>query len=198
MNDYQNNDGQYNGAAEQQTRMQNQIKKDLSADPWGMIIGILSLVLLFTGCCCGILLIFPLILSIIGLLFCNSSLRTFALDVDSYKVKSYNNVKQAKTLNIIALVISAVFLLILSLVLGKGIMDGFDNSNWNYSSTTENDWYYEDEEQTDPTVIINDQGEMVEEIEQEAATDSLDVQENTSTVKPNIEETNQNKKTTNE
>ena len=77
----------------------------LPADPTAMILGIIALVISFAGCCCGIFAIIPLVLSIIGLVMANKSLKEFQENQDAFAPQSRSNVATAKIINIIAIAI---------------------------------------------------------------------------------------------
>lgn len=84
--------------------------KKLSADPNALIFGIISLVIVFLGCCCGLFVIVSFTLSLVGLVLANKSLREYNNAPDQYNFTSKNNVFIAKVLNIIALVLSSLIL----------------------------------------------------------------------------------------
>lgn len=86
--------------------------RKLSADPTAIILGIISLTLLFLGCCCGLLVFVSFSLSIVGIVIVNKSLRDYYAAPDQYDSMSKNNVVVAKVLNIVALVISSLFLIV--------------------------------------------------------------------------------------
>jgi len=48
--------------------------KKLSADPNALIFGIISLIVVFLGCCCGPFVVASIILSVVGLVLANKSL----------------------------------------------------------------------------------------------------------------------------
>lgn len=87
--------------------------KKLSADPVALILGIVSLVIVFLGCCCGIFVLASFGLSIAGIVIANKGLREYNNAPEEYSYNSKNNVFIGKILNIIALVLSSLFLLIL-------------------------------------------------------------------------------------
>ena len=86
--------------------------RKLSADPTAIILGIISLTLLFLGCCCGLFVFVSFSLSIVGIVIVNKSLRDYYAAPDQYDSMSKNNVVVAKVLNIVALVISSLFLIV--------------------------------------------------------------------------------------
>lgn len=87
--------------------------KKVSADPTALILGIVSLVIVFLGCCCGVFVLASFGLSIAGIVIANKGLREYNLAPEEYSYNSKNNVFIGKILNIIALVLSSLFLLIL-------------------------------------------------------------------------------------
>lgn len=106
-----------------------------------MTLGIVSVVLVFMGCCCGLFSIVSLALSIIGLVMANRSLKLFANSPDSFTIQSYTNVKNAKILNIVALVISSLVTLVYVLYfviygafISASVMEAFKNRNNSYES----------------------------------------------------------------
>jgi len=81
----------------------------LPADPIALILGIVSLVVGFAGCCCyGIFAFIPIILSIVGLIMANKSLKEFDQNQQVFSPQSRNNVVIAKTLNIVSIVINSI------------------------------------------------------------------------------------------
>lgn len=92
------------------------IKSKLSADPSALILGIISLVIILFGCCCGILVIVSLVLSIIGLVTASNSLKDYYTNPDLYSNQSKQNVYAAKIICIIGTVISALFILVFAFV----------------------------------------------------------------------------------
>ena len=84
----------------------------LSADPTALILGIISVVIVVLGCCCGFLAIFSLALGIVGLVLANKSLNEFYLNSENYSVQSQKNVYAGKVLSIIGISLSGLFILI--------------------------------------------------------------------------------------
>lgn len=81
----------------------------LPADPIALILGIVSLVVGFAGCCCyGIFAFVPILLSIVGLIMANKSLKEFDQNQQVFSPQSRNNVVIAKTLNIVSIVINSI------------------------------------------------------------------------------------------
>ncbi|WP_156115595.1 CCC motif membrane protein [Psychroserpens sp. Hel_I_66] len=127
----------------------------LPADPTAMILGIIALVVSFAGCCCGIFAFIPLILSIIGLVIANKSLREFQANPSIYEPQSKSNVSTSRILNIIALVMSSItilfylaYFLIYGALFSTAIMEGYElqkNAD-DYSNEWENDSIYEYED----------------------------------------------------
>lgn len=80
----------------------------LSADPTALILGILSLLIVLLGCCCGFLVVLSLILGIVGLVLANKSLNEFYQNSENYSVQSQKNVYVGKILCIIGIILSAI------------------------------------------------------------------------------------------
>jgi len=97
----------------------NEIQNKLSADPGATVLGIIALLISLVGCCCGILAIPAIIMSIIGLIWASKSAKAYALNPESYTSRSYSSVKTAKILNIIALVLSSAALILSILWFGS-------------------------------------------------------------------------------
>ncbi len=92
------------------------LKSKLSADPSALILGIVSLVIILFGCCCGFFAIVSLILSIIGLVNASNSLKEYYSNPDVYSNQSKENVYAAKIVCIIGTIISALFILAFAFV----------------------------------------------------------------------------------
>jgi Na+/melibiose symporter-like transporter len=92
------------------------IKSKLSADPSALILGIISLVIILCGCCCGFLVIVSLILSIVGLVTASNSLKEYYSNPDVYSHQSKQNVNAAKIICIIGTILSALFILAFAFV----------------------------------------------------------------------------------
>ena len=86
----------------------------LSADPGSLLLGILSLIIIFFGCCCGIFAVVSLVLSIIGLVIANKSLNEFYLNSENYSLQSKSNVNIGRILCIIGVVFSSLFIILYS------------------------------------------------------------------------------------
>ncbi|WP_261793687.1 CCC motif membrane protein [Psychroserpens burtonensis] len=125
----------------------------LPADPTAMILGIIALVISFAGCCCGIFAFIPIIISIIGLVMANKSLRIYQINPSIYEPQSKSNVSTAKVLNIIALVVSSLvtlfyiaYFIIYGALISTAILEGIEMQNnpddFNYE--WENDSIYKD------------------------------------------------------
>ena len=84
----------------------------LSADPTALILGVVSLVIILIGCCCGFLAIISLTLAIVGLVLAAKSLREFDAESQNYSIESRNNVIAGKIVCIIATVISSLYIVI--------------------------------------------------------------------------------------
>ena len=88
------------------------MKNKLSADPTALVLGIVSLVIVISGCCCGFLAIISLALSIVGLVSANKSLNEFYLNPENYISESRSNVNAGKIVCIIGVVLSSILILI--------------------------------------------------------------------------------------
>lgn len=82
----------------------------LPADPTALILGIVGLVIILPGCCCGLLTIVSLILGIIGVVLAGKSKTLYANDPENYHHKSWNNVKLGNILCVVVIVISVLTL----------------------------------------------------------------------------------------
>lgn len=140
----------------------NEIQNKLPADPGAMILGIIALIISLIGCCCGILAIPAVIMSIIGLIWANKSMTTYAQTPDTYSLSSFSNVKSARVINIIALVLSGIALIISLIFFGTLISDPenifrqiesgeFNTEEYEDNTTTEDvdTWEYEENTQSD-------------------------------------------------
>jgi len=114
----------------------------LPADSSAMTLGIIALVVLFLGCCCGFFSIVSLVLSIIGLVSANKSIRLFRENPDVYSSFSYTNVNNAKILNIVAVAVSGIitmlyvaYFMIYGVLISTILMDAYGDK--------EGDSYYE-------------------------------------------------------
>ncbi len=121
----------------------------LPADPTALILGIVALVIGFAGCCCyGIFAIIPLIISIVGLIMANKSLKEFDQNPDAFSQQSRSNVNIGKILNIIALIFNSIVVLLIIIVfvtygklLSEDMLDAYKNRN-NIEYNIENDSVY--------------------------------------------------------
>lgn len=126
----------------------------LPADSSAMTLGIIAIVILFLGCCCGLFSVVSVVLSIIGLVSANKSLRLFSENTEVYSSLSYTNVKNAKVLNIIALVLSAMvtllylaYFMIYGVLLTTILMDAYEeNGNDSYYEWENDSLYYEEDD----------------------------------------------------
>lgn len=144
----------------------------LPADPTSMILGVISIILSLTACCCSWLFFIPLGLAIIGLVMANKSLKEFKLNSEVYSPASKSNVSTARILNSIGLIISILFFLVF---LGRIIFLGsflstsvWDEIKRNNDVFEEYDWELEEKDsilQEADTLRIEDF--EVEEIELE-------------------------------
>jgi len=84
----------------------------LPADPNAMILGILSIVLVFGACCCGLTMIPALLMAIFGLVYANKSMKLFQESPENYNLNSFNNIKTARIINIVAVILSGLATLV--------------------------------------------------------------------------------------
>ena len=89
----------------------------LSADPTSLILGIISIVIVILGCCCGFFVIISLVLGIVGLVLANKSLSEYDQFPESYSHQSRKNVYAGKVLSIIGTVLSSVITILFLVVL---------------------------------------------------------------------------------
>lgn len=109
----------------------------LPADPTALILGIVALVIGFAGCCCyGLFAIIPLILSIVGLIMANKSLKEFDQNPNIFSHQSRSNVSIGRILNIIAIIFNGilvlvviVFFIIYGTLLSTELIDEYKNRN---------------------------------------------------------------------
>ena len=81
----------------------------LPADPTAIILGIVSLVIVGLGCCCGLFAIGSLILSLIGLVMANKSIRLYKQNPENYTSQSRSNTGVGQVICIVGVVISSIF-----------------------------------------------------------------------------------------
>ncbi len=84
----------------------------LPADPTALILGIVSVVIVGLGCCCGLFAIVSLILSIIGLVVANKSIKLYKQNPENYTSQSRSNTGVAQVICIVGVVISGILMLI--------------------------------------------------------------------------------------
>ena len=157
----------------------------LPADPTAMILGIIALIMSLAGCCCGVFAFIPLVMSIIGLVMANKSLKEFQINPSIYEPQSKSNVSTAKILNIIALIVSALvtlfyiaYFMIYGALISTAIMEGYESQNnsddYNYEWESDSLYDYEDDyyEIQEDSISI-DSLNIEELIETEIETDSL-------------------------
>jgi hypothetical protein len=156
-------------------------EQKLPADPTSLVLGIISLVVVLVGCCCGLLAIPTLVMSIIGLVMANKSLREYNANPSNFSPASRSNVFTAKIINIIAIILSAIITLlymayffIYGAFLSTAIMEGYKNKElndtyyesdeWEEYDESENDWIYEESDsiETDTLKIDSLQIEIIE------------------------------------
>src|SRR5688572_8668680 len=88
----------------------DRINNKLSGDPTALVLGIISLVIVVLGCCCGLFTIGSLTLSIIALVMAAKSIREYAAEPENYSVASYKNMNTAKVIGIVGIVLSGLIL----------------------------------------------------------------------------------------
>ncbi|WP_299214396.1 CCC motif membrane protein [uncultured Dokdonia sp.] len=128
----------------------------LPADPLALVLGIIALVLGIAGCCCyGITALIPLVMSIIGLVVANKSLKAYRENPEGFSELSRSNVSMARVINIIAIVFNGIIVLgfvILFIVYGtflsSEIMDSYRSGDFDTTDPYEwdTDTLYDDEE----------------------------------------------------
>jgi hypothetical protein len=84
----------------------------LSADPMALVLGIIGIVFLLLGSCCGLLFGVSLILGSIGWVAAYKSLQNYNDNPEEYDYNSRKNVRFGKILCMISLVISAIVMLV--------------------------------------------------------------------------------------
>ncbi len=89
----------------------NETQRKLPADPGAMVLGIISLVICLVGCCCGLLAIPSIVMSVIGIIWSINSQKAYNASPHDFLARSYNNVKTAKIINIIAAVLGSLILI---------------------------------------------------------------------------------------
>lgn len=89
----------------------------LAADPTSLILGIVSLVIVLLGCCCGFFAIVALVMSIIGLVMAIKSLKEFDENSENFSVQSRKNVVAGKIVCLIGTIISSLFIVIYAIIL---------------------------------------------------------------------------------
>ncbi|WP_179021641.1 CCC motif membrane protein [Winogradskyella forsetii] len=155
----------------------------LPADPLALILGILALVIGIAGCCCyGITAIFPLVMSIIGLVVANKSLREFGENPDAFDPQSRSNVNTAKIINIIAIVInSLVFLVAIAAfafygtLISSAILDGIENGNFEEDDYYQSDDYYNSDSESDTINTWEEDDYIIEKESEVEEKDSIDI-----------------------
>jgi len=125
-------------------------QKKLPADPSAMTLGIIALVFTLTSCCCGFSVLIALVLSIIGLVSANRSLREYKYNAENYYPESRTNVYNAKILNLISLIISVLYSLIFVLyffIHGAFIFSEIFNEPLYQYHHYEDDYHYDDSDE---------------------------------------------------
>lgn len=157
----------------------------LAADPSATVLGIIALVISITLGCCGLSII-GLILSIIGLVIANKSLREYSLNPEIYLPSSRSNVSTGRVLNIIALILNS--LITLAFVAYFVIYGAFmytifnqarDIQNWEDEYYDENGYYYDETEEEEDIFTEEDDSLYYYQDSIEIDTDSIPVNERT-------------------
>lgn len=82
--------------------------RKLPDDPSAFVLGIVSVVIVVLGCCCGLFAPISLTLGIIGLIQSEKSLKVYRAEPGAFFESSRNNMNTAKILSVIGIVGSAV------------------------------------------------------------------------------------------
>ena len=158
----------------------------LPADPSAMILGIIALILGFSSCCCSgvlppfvFLIIIPLLLSVIGLIMANKSLKEYRQNPEVFLPSSKTNVHTAKVINIIALIMSSIVVVVIvvtliafgALITSQNYDEILNKGNSSYEY--EEDAGYDYEEDEDTYSIENDSLEIDEEEYKEIEQDTI-------------------------
>jgi len=138
-------------------------KNKLSADSSAMTLGIIALVIVVLGCCCGFFSIIAVALSIIGLVSANKSLRAYNENPDVYAIQSYKNVSTAKILNLIALILSSIitlvylaYFVIYGALMSSAFMDAYKQNNSDFEWENDSLYYEEEIYKTERDSIVLD------------------------------------------
>ena len=133
----------------------------LPADPLALVLGIIGIVVGVGGCCVasGITAVVPLVVSIVGIVTANKSLKIYKENPEKYSDATRSNVSVGKILNIISVVFNGlvvcmlIVFLILFGTLFYNIYDAIDEGTpFDINETT----YDYDEEELDSLEYSND------------------------------------------
>ena len=145
----------------------------LPADPSAMVLGIIGLIIVLAGCCCGIFAVLSIVLGAIGLFMANKSIREYRQYPDAYSRSSLNNVEMSKVLNIISIVIGSIVTMVFIVyyvfygaLLSHAIKEAYEADNY------DDDYYYDWENDT-----IYDASNEYEDMEDTIIIDSIDIDE---------------------
>ena len=116
----------------------------LAADPTSLVLGIVSLVIILLGCCCGIFAVIALVMSIIGLVLAVKSLKEFDQYPDNFSIQSRKNVYAGKIVCLIGLVLSALFIVIYAVVFVLYQVNFVDKVNEIYQEGRERQYQTQD------------------------------------------------------
>jgi Kef-type K+ transport system membrane component KefB len=110
--------------------------RKLSADPASLILGIVSLVIVFLGCCCGIFGVVSLILSTVGLVLAINSLKDYNANSQDYSPQSRKNVSIGKILCIIGIILSTIAIIFFVVLIALNKDSSFTkwNNNFDFKS----------------------------------------------------------------
>lgn len=124
------------------------LQSKLPADPTSLVLGGVSLGMVFLGCCASLLAPFvwfiALVLAIIGLVMAGKSKREYESNPEAYYHKTLSNVKNGKVLCIIAIIMSGLaFLFSIGALIFLGsnfseeILEKYNNRNIHYEINTD-------------------------------------------------------------
>lgn len=152
----------------------------LPADPGAMTLGIIGVIITVLSCCCGVTAPISIILNAIGLSKANKSLKLYEANPSIYNQVTYKNVNNAKTLNLVSLILSSlltVFIIIYLAFFGFIMLDQFRNEfnrGFNESNNSSYDDNYYDENADEDTVYPYEDYEQIDEMEDNQNVEQLD------------------------
>lgn len=102
-----------------QDQNSNPLANKLPNDPMALTLAIIGISLTVLGCCCGLFSTVPgVILSIVAFIQARNAIQTYQLNPEQYNVVSYKNMSTAKTLALVAMILS-ILTLVIALILTK-------------------------------------------------------------------------------